>query len=87
MEHVRTMGKLLKTCCRSAGCGTDLFVVLWVGAVAATAQKSVLAPYLRVTSVAGSDPPEELLQFGLVSYCLLTMAVRQVFNNCSDQDL
>ncbi len=78
---------MLKTCCRSAGCGTNLFIVLWVGAVAVTVQPSVLPPYLRVTSVAGSDPPQELLQFGLESYCLLTTAVRQVFNNCSYQDL
>lgn len=76
VEHEKVMGRMLKTFCRRAGPGTDLFVILWVGAVAITVQQRVLPPNLRVAAVAGTDPTQELLQFGLERSCLLTMAVR-----------
>ncbi len=62
---------------------TDLVIVLWVGAVAITIQQSIKSPYFRFTAMAGTDPPQQLLQLGTVSYCMITMAVRQIFNNGS----
>lgn len=76
---------MLKARCRRAD--TNLFVVLWVGAATVTIQQSVLPPYLRVTTVAGTDPAQELLQFGPDSFRRLTLAVCQVFNDCLYQDL
>lgn len=66
---------------------TDLLVVLWVRAAAAPVQLGVQQPYLRVAAMAGSDPAQQLLQVGLEGGCLLPLAVRQVFNHSSDQDL
>lgn len=67
--------------------GANLFVVLWVGAVSVFIQQGVLLPYLRVAAVAGTDPAQQLLQFGAKGRSLLPLAVRHVLNNCSDQDL
>lgn len=66
---------------------TNLFIVLWVGAVAFTVDQRVKPPHLRVTAVTGGDAPQELLQFGSQSFRLIPAIVRHVFNHRSDQNL
>lgn len=65
----------------------DLVIVLGAVAASVSIEPGVLLPYLCIAAVTGSDPPEELLQFGAEALSSVTAAVAQVLHNGSDQDL
>lgn len=65
----------------------DLVVVLGAVAASVSVELRVLLPDLCIAAVTGSDPAEELLQFGAESASAVTAAAAQVLHDGPDQDL
>lgn len=65
----------------------DLVVVLGAGSVAVAVQSCVQLPYMSVAAVAACNPAQQLLHSGQHGCCLLAVAVGQVFNYSSNENL